>query len=108
MTFFGVFGQLGYTVKHQTGNNMVVIRNLMNQENYSPYCGSELCRPRTLFIYDNQPRANILSERWPRTRFNGHQFVCPECGWKSDFEKEFIDEFKKRWPNRDNCSHFYN
>ena len=80
---------------------MVVIRNLMNQENYSPYCGSELCRQR-------ESRTSIFFQRWPRTIFNGHQFVCPECGWKSDFEKEFIDEFKKRWPNRDNCSHFYN
>ena len=61
--------------------------NLMNEEGYTPYCGSELCAPRTRFS----------PERWPRTKFNGEQFICPKCGWTSNFESAFIVEYKKKW-----------
>lgn len=53
--------------------------NLMNRSGYSPYCGGERC---TLI---------------PRTNFNGEQFVCRSCGWKSGFDKEFIDKYKAKW-----------
>jgi hypothetical protein len=33
----------------------------------------------------------------PRTRFNGKQFVCPECGWQSEFPEDFIKEYKAKW-----------
>ena len=57
--------------------NSIVRENLMNEPGYSPYCGA-MCK-------------------WmPRTRFNGKQFVCPDCGWVSSFPKEFIDEYKKK------------
>lgn len=51
----------------------------MNREGYSPYCGNPNCR--------------IM----PRTHFNGSQFVCHVCGWKSSFPEEFITRYKKRW-----------
>lgn len=61
--------------------------NIMHQKDYTPYCGSEFCSPRT----PSSP------ERWPRTNFNGEQFVCPKCGWKSSYEKEFIKNYKEKW-----------
>jgi len=57
----------------------IVRNNLMNQKGYTPYCGADKCP----FIY-------------PRTTFNGEQFKC-SCGWKSTFEKPFIDEYKAKW-----------
>ena len=57
----------------------IVRKNLMNEAGYSPYCGYSGCR----FMY-------------PRTVFNGKQFVC-KCGWTSDFPEEFIEEYKKKW-----------
>lgn len=57
---------------------MSVVRdNLMNQSNYTPYCGG-------------------TCERMPRTRFDGEQFVCP-CGWRSGFPTDFIEKYKQRW-----------
>ena len=57
----------------------IVRKNLMEQKNYSPYCGGDSC--------------------WemPRTVFNGEQFVCRQCGWVSRFPKKFIDEYKEKW-----------
>ena len=57
----------------------IVRRNIMTQEGYVPYCGNWDCR----FT--------------PRSYFNGEQFQCPQCGWKSEFEKEFIEEYKTKW-----------
>lgn len=65
----------------------IVRENLMNRPGYSPYCGDELCRPRTPYS----------PERWPRTRFNGKQFVCPKCGWISEMPDDFIARYKKKW-----------
>jgi len=56
----------------------VVRKNLLNRENYTPYCG-DLCGPM------------------PRTFFNKEQFECPACGWTSGFEAKFIATYKKRW-----------
>lgn len=59
---------------------MSIVRdNLMNKKGYSPYCGE--------FSKCSMPRAP----------FNGNQFECPECGWQSGFEKEFINEYKAKW-----------
>lgn len=54
----------------------VVCNNLLTQLGYVPYCGAEPC-----------------SYRWPRTKFNGKQFEC-KCGWQSQFEPEFIEQYK--------------
>lgn len=53
--------------------------NLMNEKGYSPYCGSENC-----------------IHLWPRTTFDGEQFRC-RCGWRSQFEPEFILQYKIKW-----------
>lgn len=65
----------------------IVRKNLMERAGYSPYCGDKLCKPRTM----NSP------ERWPRTKFDGEQFVCSKCGWRSNFPVDFIERYKKRW-----------
>lgn len=57
----------------------IVRRNIMTRENYTPYCGSDDCRMA------------------PRSFFNGSQFQCPHCGWKSGFSEEFIAEYKAKW-----------
>lgn len=59
---------------------MTIVRdNLINEINYSPYCGNDNCRlmPRTVFI--------------------DKQFVCPHCAWRSDFPKDFIIRYKRKW-----------
>lgn len=56
-----------------------VRENLMTREGYSPYCGNNKCSDM------------------PRTSFNGEQFVCSCCRWKSEFDKEFIDSYKLKW-----------
>ena len=59
----------------------IVRENLMTREGYSPYCGSNW--------YDRCFN--------PRTKFNGSQFVCPKCGWQSNFPQDFIDRYKNKW-----------
>lgn len=59
--------------------NPIVRKNLMEQKNYAPYCGNDKCR------------------EMPRARFNGEQFVCPDCGWTSSFPADFIAEYKAKW-----------
>lgn len=57
---------------------MSIVRdNLMNREGYAPYCGCDDC--------------------YARAPFNGEQFKCKRCGWTSEFEPEFIAEYKKKW-----------
>lgn len=51
---------------------------LLAIKGYTPYCGAQ-CRTM------------------PRTRFDGQQFVCPCCGWRSKYSSEFIEEYKKKW-----------
>jgi len=59
----------------------LVRKNLMEQKGYSPYCGKQ----------------EKCSGRWPRTVFNGKQFVCPSCGWTSKFPELFIEQYKIKW-----------
>jgi len=33
----------------------------------------------------------------PRAPFNGSQFECRVCGWKSAFDPHFIAEYKTKW-----------
>lgn len=63
----------------------IVRTNLMNEPNYTPYCGKD----------------SKCGGMWPRTQFNGKQFVCNACGWESQFDDEFIKEYKSKW-NKDN------
>lgn len=63
----------------------IVRENLMNQKGYSPFCGNDISRLEKGGC-DN-----------PRTIFNGEQFKCPNCGWISQFPKDFIDRYKLKW-----------
>lgn len=57
----------------------LVRTNLIEQKGYSPYCGN----------YD--------SCSMPRTFYREGQFHCPICYWTSEFPKEFMDLYHKRW-----------
>lgn len=69
--------------------NSIVRENLMTQKGYSGYCGDELCKPRT----------NHSPERWPRTKWDKElgQFVCPKCGWVSQYPIDFIERYRNKW-----------
>lgn len=58
----------------------IVRENLMKQKGYSPYCGDD---------------SGLCS--MPRTHFDGEQFYCKHCGWRSAFPPEFITEYKTKW-----------
>jgi hypothetical protein len=55
----------------------IIRENLMEDKNYRPYC-----------------EVNNQSCYMPRTIWTGEQFLCPNCKWRSDFPKEFIDRYK--------------
>ncbi len=57
----------------------IVRENLMTVKGYSPYCGSTGHCPL------------------PRTHFDGEQFTCRHCGWRSEFPTEFIKKYKRKW-----------
>lgn len=63
----------------------IVRENLMVSPNYTPYCGNMF------------PAMDSKGCDNPRTRFTGEQFECRKCGWKSQFPKEFIEEYKNHW-----------
>lgn len=65
--------------RNENTGNKLVRRNLMDRKGYSPYCGNIDCR------------------KTPRTNFDGDQFVCSDCGWKSGFPEIFIKEYKSKW-----------
>lgn len=69
-------------------NEISTVRhNLMTQEGYTGYCGNDL------------PRNAIGGCHNPRTKWvpNLNQFVCPHCGWVSQYPAEFIERYKKKW-----------
>lgn len=51
---------------------------LLTERGYTPYCGNQC-------------------SRMPRTFFNGSQFQCPDCGWKSSYSERFIKQYKEKW-----------
>ena len=65
---------------------MSIVRdNLMTCEGYSPYCGN------------NNYGYGEGQCTMPRTFFNGSQFECPICHFQSQFEEEFIRQYKDKW-----------
>jgi hypothetical protein len=63
---------------------MTIVRtNLMERPGYAPYCGSEVC-----------------VQHWPRTHYIRGQFQCG-CGWRSNFELEFIAAYEAKWAKAD-------
>lgn len=63
--------------KDQAGKEISIVRqNLMNRAGYAPYCGGMRCFTRSVF--------------------DGEQFKC-RCGWRSQYEPQFIRDYKKVW-----------
>ena len=58
----------------------IVRNNLMTREEYQPYCG-------------NFEGGCSL----PRANWDGGQFKCPQCGWRSAFPSDFIERYRARW-----------
>ena len=58
--------------------NEIVRKNLMTRPWYTPYCGASC-------------------HTMPRTKWDGSQFVCPDCGWRSQFPEDFIAEYREKW-----------
>jgi hypothetical protein len=56
----------------------IVRENLMTRPHYRPYCG----------------RDGKCPSNWPRTVFVKDQFECPACGFRTEFEPEFIEQYK--------------
>ena len=69
------------------GNLSIVRTNLMNEENYTVYCGNS---------WNEQKKKGC---DMPRTKWDAelNQFKCPKCGYVSAFPKEFIDRYKLKW-----------
>jgi predicted RNA-binding Zn-ribbon protein involved in translation (DUF1610 family) len=67
--------------------NTVVRENLMTEKGYTPYCGSNISR---------DVRGGCDN---PRTHYNKkiNQFVCPKCGFTSQFPPDFIKRYKEKW-----------
>lgn len=63
----------------------IVRENLMTVPNYTGYCGNA------------EPRGYPGGCSNPRTIFDGEQFVCPECKWRSQYPEDFITRYKVRW-----------
>ena len=61
--------------------NYTVRHNLLTREGYSPYCGAAINSKCSM----------------PRTKWNGEQFVCPECGYTTIFPNDFIAYYKQKW-----------
>lgn len=61
----------------------VIKHNLLTRKGYTPYCGG-----------------NYICITMPRTEFDGQQFVCPDCGWVSEFPTEFISAYKAKWATK--------
>ena len=55
----------------------IVRQNLMDREGYTPYCAGSL--------------------HFIRTVFDGEQFVCRACLWRSEFPTDFIERYKAKW-----------
>lgn len=63
----------------------IVRQNMMDDPTYRGYCGNNIARNA------------IGGCSNPRTiRLSGGQSKCPECGWVSEYPKEFIDRYKAK------------
>lgn len=63
----------------------IVRENLMTREGYTPFCGNSVARDKKGGC-DN-----------PRTKFDGEQFVCPNCKFRTAFPSDFIKRYKAIW-----------
>ena len=65
----------------------VVRENLMTIEGYTGYCGND--KPRFTIGGCDNPRT-----MWDKEK---QQFVCPRCGWVSQYPEDFIKRYKEKW-----------
>lgn len=63
----------------------IVRENLMTEQGYSPYCGNNIGRDFKNGCHN------------PRTVFDGDQFVCPNCAYRTTFPPDFIHRYKAKW-----------
>ena len=63
----------------------VARQNLITEKDYTPYCGNGISRHEKGGC-DN-----------PRTKWDGEQFFCPKCNWRSQFPIDFINRYKATW-----------
>lgn len=70
-----------------SGKLSIVRTNMMNQENYTSYCGNSWAEQKKKGC--DMPRTNWAPEI--------NQFRCPQCGWVSQFPDDFIKKYKERW-----------
>lgn len=61
----------------------VVVKNLMERRDYTPYCGSSTCTKAI------------------RTVFYKGQFHCGICGWSSNYTESFIAIWQMKWGHAD-------
>lgn len=62
----------------------IVRQNMMDDVNYRGYCGNGISRLKPGGC-DN-----------PRTIWDGEQFYCPHCGWRSQFPDDFMQRYKAK------------
>lgn len=67
-----------HPIVNDPSGDKVIRTNLLTDKTYSPYCG-------------DGSRCTM-----PRTKFNGEQFVCPQCKWTSAFPADFISLYKEQ------------
>ena len=74
-------------LEYVNGTLSIVRSNLMNEANYTCYCGNS-------YIEQKKKGCDMLRTKWiPEL----NQFRCPKCGWVSQYPKEFIDRYKAKW-----------
>lgn len=71
-----------------TVREMSIVRNnLMNERNYTGYCGNN-------WIEQKKLGCDMTRTVWDSKL---EQFVCPKCGWTSKYPREFILRYKSKW-----------
>lgn len=64
----------------------IVRENLMNDPNYTGYCGNSWKEQKAKGC--DMPRTKWIPEL--------NQFRCPKCGWISQFPNDFIQRYKAK------------
>ena len=63
---------------------MSIVRdNLLSRKGYAPHCGNQ------------RSRFDINGCDNPRMVFDGSQFRCPRCSYRTNYEPEFIKQYKE-------------
>lgn len=70
---------------HEDDFKSIVRSNLMQDKLYRPYCGNGL-------TYGSKIPCSAPRVKWD---FKLNQFICPECGWVSQFPDDFIARYKE-------------